>query len=279
MKMTKIEVHDDAELYDAIRCYVAEFRAGTRGQNPTRDQVSKALKRRRTDVCVAMNRLEEAEATHAARLAALPELPQRIREAGEAMVEQIWTAANESASVAVGELRRHIADTQHRHERQMSETTQAFGVTEDELESTRRRAEAAEADLATARQEITRLGAELSRAQAKLEDRAALAALFRSNGVDAGSVGHAEEQDADTDAAAYAGADVNADGGADADTDAATPIGEPAAETRKSSRKTSRSGSAKGGAKEEHLTSDEAQTGILPGFNSHGPAPAEDSSS
>ena len=112
MKMKKTKAPNDADaLYDAVRHMVAEFRAANGGLDPTRAQVRSVLKRRRDDVCVAMNRLEEAEATHVARLAALPDMPERVREVSQAMVEQIWSAANESASVALGELRRHTADS------------------------------------------------------------------------------------------------------------------------------------------------------------------------
>ena len=181
---------DGDQTYHAVRTHVAQFRRTNGGLNPTRDQVAKALSRRKADICIAMNRLEEAEAMDAARLAVLPELPESVRESSEAMIVQLWTAANESASVAVGELRRHIADCEHRHTRQLSATTETLANTEDELDATRELADAAATDLAAARKENARLSHELARALAKLEEREALVELIRA---EASAPAHASE--------------------------------------------------------------------------------------
>lgn len=121
---------------------------------------------------VATNRFEEAEATDAARRAVLPE---RDRQGSEAMVAQPWAAANESASVAVGELRRHIADCEHRHTRQMSATTKTLVNTDAELDAAHELADAAATDLAAARVENDRSSNEMARALATLEDHALVA--------------------------------------------------------------------------------------------------------
>ena len=171
---------DGDQTYHAVRTHVAQFRRTNGGLNPTRDQVAKALSRRKADVCVAMNRLGEAEALDAARLAVLPELPESVRQGSEAMIAQLWTAANKSASIAVGELRRHIADCEHRYTRQTSAATDTLANTEAELDAARELADAVATDLAAAKEENARLSNELARALAKLEDREALVALIRA---------------------------------------------------------------------------------------------------
>ncbi len=270
MKTKKTKAPDDADaLYDAVRQLVAEFRAAHGGIDPTRAQVQSMLKKRRDKVCVAMNRLEEAEATHAARLAALPDMPERVREASQAMAEQIWSAANESASVALAELRRHTADSEHRHSGQMQETMEVLASTEDELEDVRSRAEAAEADLSAAREEIARLGTELSRAHAKLEDRAILAAMFRAGALKPGPIANSDGGDAvpDTDATI----DENGEGDDD------TPSGRSAAKDRNPPRKNTRSRPVAGAVDEVRPPRDEPLTGTLPipGLNLPEPSDAD----
>ena len=235
-------IKDDA-LYRQVARFVADFRTANGGLQPTRDQVIAVLKRRRSDVLVALNRLEEAEATDAARLDALPDLPEQVRAASAALVDQVWVAANESAAVAVGELRRRLADAEHRHGRQMSEAIALLDETELELEGTTGRADAAESELTASKQENARLAAALDRARAALEDREAILALF--GGQAPGSRGAA---DADADEAPGAdktaevdgsvgdvstASDSDSDGDGDGPGESTGPVGRKASERAK----------------------------------------------
>ena len=269
---------EDDALYQLVRKHVAEFRGTNGGVEPTRAQVAVALGRRKADVCGAMNRLEEAEATDAARLAALPDLPERVRSAGAELIGQIWVAANESAAVAVGELRRHIADAGHRHDRQMAATTSLLAEIEAELERMIERTGTAEADLVAAREENARLTDELSRATAKLEDRATLFALMRGTAYPRGS----EHSPAASDAPAPA--DMT-DGGTGAVGDVVEEHAEPKAGNAPRRAKeqlaeraggTGKAGTAPDtGGKDDP---DEPRAAYLPGINPRASSPADDPS-
>ena len=264
---------EDDVLYQLVRKHVAEFRSTNGGVEPTRAQVATALERRKADVCGAMNRLEEAEAIDAARLAALPDLPERVRSAGAGLIDQIWMAANESAAVAVGELRRHIADAGHRHDRQMSATTSLLADTEAELERTSVRADTAESELANVRDQNAHLTAALDRAKAALEDREAFFALLKAH-----AIGSRDGMNPNlhNDEEAEEAAD-NAD-----EIDAASVFGsaEKKAEDRTHRAPRKFAGPAGAGGTPVHRTAaeDEPETAMLPisGLSPPGPAAADD---
>ena len=121
-----------------------------------------------------------------------------------------------------------------------------------------RRPEAAEADLSAARDEIARLGTELSRAHAKLEDRASFAAMFRADALKPGPTAKSEGNGAASHADATTDKDGNGGG------DGGTPSGRSAAKDRSPPRKNSRSKPVAGAVDGVSPSPDEPLTGTLP---------------
>jgi hypothetical protein len=167
-------------LFQAVMDHMAGFRAANGGQDPTLQQVTNALGRRKEDVRKAFERLREEEAAEAAQLAALPPIPDLVAAEGERLVMRIWIAAHETASLALAELRRQVDEMARRARQREAEHEEVVTELRDENAALQQRVENAETSLAAAGEEIARLTASLSHAEARLDERDALVELVRA---------------------------------------------------------------------------------------------------
>jgi hypothetical protein len=168
----------EGELREEVRAWVAEFRRKN-GIDPVRNQVVDAIGRRRANVLRALDWLDEVEAAERARLHALPDIPDALRDQGSELVEKLWVAAADVCAPIIAELRRKLADDTRLHRDQSRQNMDLMEDVEDELDRERARAEQAEEALEAAVAENEALKRELMAAQVKLEEREAVLLLLR----------------------------------------------------------------------------------------------------
>lgn len=178
MDEQKNDAANDA-LMASVADYLTEFRLANGGAEPTLQQATTALGRRKSDVSKALSRIREEEAEQAALLNALPPITDLVTEAGQQLVMKIWITAHETASVAFGEMRRQVADLTKRLQQREKEHGEVVSDLGRELDAAAARADEAEASLTSKDAEIARLTDALSHAKARLEERAAWVEMIR----------------------------------------------------------------------------------------------------
>ena len=178
-RTTTAENSVDMELVEQVRAYLATFvKAGEKP--PSHGAIAKALERRKTSVSRAIRFLQDEEATLAARVVALPEIPHEIRETFEAMLQSVWASSHDSNAAAAANLQKQLIEERRIARGRLANLEDLLEETEEETDAAVARAEAAEEALKRSDDERARLAGELIQAQASRAERGRLEAMFEA---------------------------------------------------------------------------------------------------